>query len=127
MIEQDIKNKGMKSLCLHDEIYHIWLSMNGNNVMDINVSDNLANVFYSAGEFNGLKYTIKNERIFNDVFVRAMKQKPTLVKIMFQYYNQQTAHPDAVKDLKIKFSCFKRRVSIYVHKKAKKTKQLLWD
>ena len=47
-----------------------------------------------------------------------------LVKFMFQFYNQQTAHPDAIKDVKIKFKCFKRRVNIYIRKK---TKDLLWD
>ena len=47
-----------------------------------------------------------------------------LVKFMFQFYNQQTAHPDTIKDVKIKFKCFKRRVNIYIRKK---TKDLLWD
>jgi hypothetical protein len=98
--------------------------MASQDVLDINVSDNVTNTSYVAAEFNGLKYTIKNERIFNDVVIKAMKQKPMLVKFMFQFYNQQTAHPDAIKDVKIKFKCFKRRVNIYIRKK---TKDLLWD
>ena len=95
--------------------------------MDINVSDNVSNITYTAGEFNGLKYTIKNERIFNDVFIRAMKQKPSLVRAMFQYYNEQTAHPDTLRDVRIKFNCFRRRVNIYIRKQKRKTKELLWD
>jgi hypothetical protein len=123
-MEQEFRNKTMKSLCLYEDIYHIWLTMANQDVLDINVSDNVTNTSYVAAEFNGLKYTIKNERIFNDVVIKAMKQKPMLVKFMFQFYNQQTTQPDAIKDVKIKFKCFKRRVNIYIRKK---TKDLLWD
>ena len=91
-MEQEFKNKTVKSLYLHDEIYHIWLSMASQDVLDINVSANVTTTTYVAAEFNGLKYTIKNERIFNDVVLKAMKQKPMLVKFMFQFYNQQSNH-----------------------------------
>ena len=73
-MEQEFKNKTVKSLYLHDEIYHIWLSMASQDVLDINVSDNVTNTSYVAAEFNGLKYTIKNERIFNDVVIKAMTE-----------------------------------------------------
>ena len=73
-MEQELRNKTTKSLCLYDDIYHVWLSMEGRDVLDINVSDNVSNTSYIAAEFNGLKYTIRNERIFNDVVVKAMKQ-----------------------------------------------------
>mgnify|MGYP003346532954 CR=1 FL=1 len=126
-METEQKSKPIKSLCLYNDMYHVWVIMGSRTTLDINVSDTVANVNYNAAEFDGLRYHIKNERIFNDVIIRAMKEKPSLVKQLFQFYRDETAHPDSLADLKIKFDCFKRRVNIYVHKKAKKTKQLLWD
>lgn len=121
------KTKTTKSLAMFGEIHHIWLSMSSYTTMDINVSDGITNTNYVAAEFDGLRYQIKNPRVFNDVFVKAMKEKPTLVKMMFHFFREQTEHPDNLKELKIKFDCFKRRVNIYIYKKARKTKELLWD
>ena len=126
-MEQETKIRPFKSLYLLDDTYHIWLTMGSYKMMDINVSDNVTNTIYHAAEFDGYRYNIKNQRIFNDVFIRATKQSPLLVKQMSIFLSEQTSQPDTIKDMRIKFTCFKRKFNIYIHKRVKDTKKLLWD
>jgi len=126
-MEYESKINHTKSLYLYEDTYHIWLSMSSNKIMDINVSDNVANTSFLAAEFDGYRYTIKNERAFNDVFLKAVKQRPTLVKMMFKFFSENIGEEDAIKDFKIKFTCFKRRFNIYIQKRIRDTKHLLWD
>ena len=126
-MEQETRIRPFKSLSLFEDTYHIWLTMGSYKTMDINISDNVSNTVYHAAEFDGHRYNIKNERIFNDVFIKAVKKNPFLVKQMFAFLFEQTSQPDTIKDMKIKFTCFKRKINIYIHKRFKDTKKLLWD
>lgn len=127
MIEQETKTNPTKSLGTFNDIYHVWLSVGSTRSLDINVSDNVTNASFLAAEFDGHRYHIKNDRIFNDVYLKAMKQKPTLLKYMLNFFHEQMNEPDNMEVMKIRFTCFKRRVNIYIQKRIRETKQLLWD
>jgi hypothetical protein len=106
---------------------HVWISSAEPKSCDIHVSDCVSNVTYNVAEFDGYKYRIKNEQYFNDVFVRSAKLKPQIVRDLLKFLHEQNSRTNEFDNFKIKFSCFKRRIYIYMFRKINKTKHMLWD
>jgi hypothetical protein len=117
-----------KSLQFTEERLSLWIGCSGPDTTTIYVTDPELSVTYDVADFDGGRYIIKHFGKFNDVFVKESKKRPQIVREVLKFHKHNNAYyySDGLVDLKLRFSCFKRRFSIYVKKTVKKTKSL-WE
>jgi hypothetical protein len=105
----------------------IHISARSKNHCDIFATDSVTGTKYHIATFDGATYSIKHERYFNDVFIKAAKDRPNIHRELMKIFETQRLLNDDLGVLKLSFDCFKRRFHIFISKKIKKTKQLLTD
>ena len=117
-----------RSLQSTEDTLNLWIGCSGPDTTTIYVTDPELSVTFDVADFDGGKYIIKHFGKFNDVFVKECKKRPQIVRevLKFHKHNKTYYYSDGLDDLKLRFSCFKRRFSIYVKKTMRKTKSL-WE
>jgi hypothetical protein len=88
--------------------------------------DSLTKTVSQLADFVNGKYIIYNEPLFNQYYLKPLKQDKKLVKDL-QNFIKGDHNMDGFKKFTIKFICFKRRVNINVTKLIRKTKRAIWE
>lgn len=83
--------------------------------------DSLTKTRSQLANYTNGKYTIYNEMLFNQYYLKPLKEDKKMVKEL-QAFIKADYDMDGFKKFIIKFSCFKRRVNISVTKLIRKTK-----
>jgi hypothetical protein len=83
--------------------------------------DSLTRTTSELAEYNGGKYTVYNENLFNEFYLKPMRTDKKLVKEL-QAFIKADYNMDHLKEFNIKFKCFRRRINISITKFIRKTK-----
>lgn len=110
-----MNNKCIKTL-YNDDIHNIWVESISNYVTRINVTDVDNSVTYHIADFNGSKYQIKHNTIFNNVYIKTAKNNKKIIKQLLNFHGGFCDDDVITNDLKIKLSCLCRRITIYIKK-----------
>lgn len=96
------------------------------NIFKILCFDSLTRTTSELAIYDNGKYTIYNENLFNEYYIKPMRRNKKLVK-EFTAFIKTDYKMDHLKQFNIKFKCFKRRINISVTRFIKKTKRAIWD
>ena len=121
-MKEQLTDNNLKSLHVTEDNYHIWIQPIIHGTTAIFVTDSETSVNYYVADFNGFKYSIKHKIIFNNVFLKSAKQKPKIIRDLLKFHYTSCEQVDVIKDLKLRFKCFSRRISVYSRKKINKLK-----
>lgn len=108
-----------------DNNYSIWVKCVNKDTTSIFVTDPNMSVTYYIADFDGSKYHIKHSNMFNEIFLKSIKKKPSIIKNLLNSHGKSNIDSDYIYDLKLRITCFKRRLSIYTKKTIRKTKNVL--
>jgi hypothetical protein len=96
------------------------------NTFKILCFDGLTRTTCELADFVNGKYTVYNDNLFNEYYVKPMKRDKKLVKELNSFIKADYTM-DHLKQFNIKFRCFRRRVNISVTKFIRKTKRVIWE
>lgn len=116
-MEYNIQQETYRVLFLTNLGLNITVVASEPNKTTIQVKDPDLKVTYDVADFDGSKYVIKHFNKFNDIFIKTAKVRPQLIRDLLKFHHENNKTNDTLNDLRIRFYCFKRRVSIYIKRK----------
>ena len=96
------------------------------NTFKILSFDALTRTTSELADYNNGKYTIYNDNLFNEYYIKPMRRDRKLVRQLNAFIKADYTM-DHLKQFNIKFKCFKRRINISVTRFIKKTKRAIWE
>jgi hypothetical protein len=122
MSKEEQKNIN-KILYFMDDKYTIWVEIQPNNILSINVTDIDLSLTYNVADFSGAKYRVKNENAFNTIFVRAAKKRPQLIRDLMEFYNENNIETNILMRIKDNFGYMRRKTNVYTRKMVNRVKR----
>jgi hypothetical protein len=116
------QNMQYKTLYTTDIGYIIWVRTTPNLTTVINITDNDLSLTYCVADFDGSKYEIKNKNIFNNIFIRATKKRPQIIRDLIKFHIENRNNTEIFNFIDYNTKCVKRKIRVHTKRTINKLK-----
>ena len=100
--------KTLYSFVSNEKKLILWISYVNDDLYDLNITDKLNHIIYKIAEFDGIKYNILNNNIF-DSFYSIVKEKPDILSDIRSFIKFHKPESPSVNDFLKKFISNKKK------------------